>query len=92
MGRRHVLRAAGDVVTDFDQTTQQCPLAHDLQQRLAAARERYVAAAKLLTQGRQKAATALDRKVTGFMQALGMPGGIFATVRASQFKKSGEPA
>jgi DNA repair protein RecN (Recombination protein N) len=51
----------------------------ELQQRLAAARERYVAAAKLLTQGRQKAATALDRKVTGFMQALGMPGGVFAT-------------
>jgi DNA repair protein RecN (Recombination protein N) len=51
----------------------------ELQQRLAAARERYLAAAKLLTQGRQQAATALDRKVTGFMQALGMPGGVFAT-------------
>jgi DNA repair protein RecN (Recombination protein N) len=53
--------------------------AAELQQRLAAARERYLAAAKLLTQGRQQAATALDRKVTGFMQALGMPGGVFAT-------------
>jgi DNA repair protein RecN (Recombination protein N) len=53
--------------------------AADLQQRLAAAREHYVAAAKLLTQGRQQAATALDRKVTGFMQALGMPGGVFTT-------------
>ncbi len=51
----------------------------ELQQRLAAARERYLAAAQLLTQGRQQAATALDRKVTGFMQALGMPGGVFAT-------------
>ena len=51
----------------------------ELQQRLAAARERYLAAAKLLTQGRRQAATALDRKVTGFMQALGMPGGVFAT-------------
>jgi len=51
----------------------------ELQQRLAAARERYLAAARLLTQGRQRAATALDRKVTGFMQALGMPGGVFAT-------------
>ena len=51
----------------------------ELQQRLAVARDRYLAAAKLLTQGRQQAATALDRKVTGFMQALGMPGGVFAT-------------
>ncbi len=51
----------------------------ELQQRLAAARDRYLAAARLLTQARQKAATALDRKVTEFMQALGMPGGVFAT-------------
>jgi DNA repair protein RecN (Recombination protein N) len=51
----------------------------ELQQRLAAARERYLAATKILTQGRQKAATALDRKVTELMQALGMPGGVFAT-------------
>ncbi|MDH5274334.1 MAG: DNA repair protein RecN [Gammaproteobacteria bacterium] len=51
----------------------------ELQQRLAAARERYLAATKLLTQGRQQAAAALDRKVTGLMQALGMPGGVFAT-------------
>ncbi len=50
-----------------------------LQQRLAAARESYLAAAMLLTQGRQQAAIALDRKVTGFMQSLGMPGGVFAT-------------
>lgn len=51
----------------------------ELQQRLAAARDRYLAAAGLLTQARQGAATALDRKVTEFMQALGMPGGVFAT-------------
>jgi DNA repair protein RecN (Recombination protein N) len=50
-----------------------------LQQRLAAARDRYVAAATNLTQARQQSATALDRKVTEFMQALGMPGGVFAT-------------
>jgi DNA repair protein RecN (Recombination protein N) len=51
----------------------------ELQQRLAAARERYVAAAKVLTRARQQSATALDRKVTELMQALGMPGGVFAT-------------
>jgi len=51
----------------------------ELQQRLAAARERYVAAAKILTRARQQSAIALDRKVTELMQALGMPGGVFAT-------------
>jgi DNA repair protein RecN (Recombination protein N) len=51
----------------------------DLRQRLAAARDRYLAAAGLLSQARQRAAAALDSKVTGFMQALGMPGGVFAT-------------
>jgi len=53
--------------------------AAELQQRLAAACELYVAATKILTQGRQQAAAALDRKVTELMQALGMPGGVFAT-------------
>jgi DNA repair protein RecN (Recombination protein N) len=51
----------------------------ELRQRLAAARDRYLAAASLLSQARQRAAAALDSKVTGFMQALGMPGGVFAT-------------
>jgi DNA repair protein RecN (Recombination protein N) len=51
----------------------------ELQHRLTAARERYLAATRILTQGRQQAAAALDRKVTEFMQALGMPGGVFAT-------------
>ena len=50
-----------------------------LQQRLEAARKRYLEAAQVLTQGRRKAAAALDRKVTEFMQSLGMPGGVFAT-------------
>ena len=51
----------------------------ELRQRLAAARDHYVAAARILSQARQQAAAALDRQVTGFMQALGMPGGVFAT-------------
>jgi DNA repair protein RecN (Recombination protein N) len=51
----------------------------ELHQRLAAAREQYVAAAIVLTKARQKSAAALDGKVTGYMQALGMPGGVFAT-------------
>ncbi len=51
----------------------------ELQQRLVAARERYVGAANVLTKARRKAAAALDAKVTELMQALGMPGGLFAT-------------
>ncbi len=52
----------------------------ELQQRLAAARERYLAAAKTpRPRGGSRRPTALDRKVTGFMQALGMPGGVFTT-------------
>ncbi len=53
--------------------------AAQLQQRLEVARKRYLEAAQVLTQGRRKAAAALDRKVTEFMQSLGMPGGVFAT-------------
>jgi DNA repair protein RecN (Recombination protein N) len=53
--------------------------AAQLQQRLEVARKRYLEAAQALTQGRRKAAAALDRKVTEFMQSLGMPGGVFAT-------------
>ncbi len=51
----------------------------ELQQRLAAARERYLGAARILTQARRQSAAALDGKVTELMQALGMPGGVFAT-------------
>jgi DNA repair protein RecN (Recombination protein N) len=51
----------------------------ELQQRLAAARERYLAAAQSLTRARRKAAVALDAKITALMQSLGMPGGIFTT-------------
>jgi DNA repair protein RecN (Recombination protein N) len=53
--------------------------AAQLQQRLEAARKRYLDAAQALTRGRRKAAAALDRKVTEHMQSLGMPGGVFAT-------------
>jgi DNA repair protein RecN (Recombination protein N) len=53
--------------------------AAQLQQRLEAARKRYLDAAQVLTRGRRKAATALDHKVTEYMQSLGMPGGVFAT-------------
>jgi DNA repair protein RecN (Recombination protein N) len=51
----------------------------ELQQRLAAARERYLSAAQVLTRARRQSAVALDGKVTELMQALGMPGGVFAT-------------
>jgi DNA repair protein RecN (Recombination protein N) len=50
-----------------------------LQQRLDAARRRYLEAAESLTRGRRTSATALDGKVTGYMQSLGMPGGMFTT-------------
>lgn len=53
--------------------------AAELQQRLAQARADYVDAAARLTRGRIAAAKALDQKVTGYMQTLGMPGGVFAT-------------
>jgi DNA repair protein RecN (Recombination protein N) len=51
----------------------------ELLQRLEAAHRRYVQAASALTASRRRAAAALDAKVTGFMQALGMPGGVFST-------------
>ncbi|MGI9246855.1 MAG: DNA repair protein RecN [Steroidobacteraceae bacterium] len=50
-----------------------------LQQKLAAARERYLRAAAELTQGRRAAARLLDAKVTDYLQTLGMPGGVFTT-------------
>jgi DNA repair protein RecN (Recombination protein N) len=53
--------------------------AAQLQQRLEAARKRYLDAAQVLTQRRRKAAATLDRAVTEYMQSLGMPGGVFAT-------------
>ncbi|HET9693423.1 MAG TPA: DNA repair protein RecN [Steroidobacteraceae bacterium] len=51
----------------------------ELQQKLQAARGRYLQAAARLTAARRAAAAALDAKVTGLMQSLGMPGGVFAT-------------
>jgi DNA repair protein RecN (Recombination protein N) len=51
----------------------------EMQQRLAAARKRYLDVAQVLSAARCKAATVLDRKVTGYMQSLGMPGGVFTT-------------
>jgi DNA repair protein RecN (Recombination protein N) len=53
--------------------------AAELHERLAKARAGYVDAAARLTRGRVAAAQALDRKVTAYMQKLGMPGGVFAT-------------
>ncbi len=50
-----------------------------LQEKLRLARDRYLQAAGKLTAGRRLAARALDAKVTASMQALGMPGGVFAT-------------
>jgi DNA repair protein RecN (Recombination protein N) len=51
----------------------------ELQQRLAAARDRYIDAAGALSVARRKAAAALDGKITQLMQSLGMPGGVFTT-------------
>jgi DNA repair protein RecN (Recombination protein N) len=51
----------------------------ELQQRLAAARDRYLEAARSLSAARRKAAAALDGKITQLMQSLGMPGGVFTT-------------
>ena len=50
-----------------------------LQQQLERAREDYLQAAGALTAARRAAARALDARVTGSMQSLGMPGGIFDT-------------
>ena len=51
----------------------------ELLQRLDAARRCYVQAADTLTAARRRAAAALDAGVTGYMQSLGMPGGVFET-------------
>ncbi|HET7203450.1 MAG TPA: DNA repair protein RecN [Steroidobacteraceae bacterium] len=51
----------------------------ELQQKLEAARARYLQAAARLTAGRCAAAKALDQTVTAFVQSLGMPGGVFVT-------------
>jgi DNA repair protein RecN (Recombination protein N) len=51
----------------------------ELMRRLVAARDAYVREATRLTEARQVAAIALDRKVSGLMQGLGMAGGVFAT-------------
>jgi len=51
----------------------------ELLQQLAQARTEYIDAAARLTRGRRAAARELDRKVTAYMQTLGMPGGVFAT-------------
>jgi DNA repair protein RecN (Recombination protein N) len=51
----------------------------ELQQRLAAARERYLEAARGLSRARRRAAAALDENITQLMQSLGMPGGVFTT-------------
>jgi DNA repair protein RecN (Recombination protein N) len=53
--------------------------AAELQQRLAAARDRYLQVAQALSEARRKAARSLDRTVSGLMQSLGMPGGVFET-------------
>jgi len=51
----------------------------ELQQRLAAARDRYIDAAGALSVARRKVAAALDARITQLMQSLGMPGGVFTT-------------
>jgi DNA repair protein RecN (Recombination protein N) len=51
----------------------------ELLQQLEAARRHYLEVAATLTAARRRAARALDGKVTGFMQSLGMPGGVFQT-------------
>jgi DNA repair protein RecN (Recombination protein N) len=50
-----------------------------LQEKLAQAAGRYGQAARKLTDGRRAAAASLESKVTGYMQSLGMPGGVFQT-------------
>ena len=49
----------------------------ELLRQLDGARHRYVEVAAALTTARRRAAEALAAKVTGFMQLLGMPGGVF---------------
>jgi len=51
----------------------------ELMRRLTAARDAYVDEARRLTEARRAAAAALDKKVSGLMQGLGMAGGVFAT-------------
>jgi DNA repair protein RecN (Recombination protein N) len=50
-----------------------------LGRQLVAASAVYVRAAAALTNERRKAASILDAEVTGLMQTLGMPGGVFTT-------------
>ncbi|HEX5649222.1 MAG TPA: DNA repair protein RecN [Steroidobacteraceae bacterium] len=64
---------------ELDELDAGASTAAELQRKLADARERYLQAAGRLTAGRRAAAQALDASVTGLMQALGMPGGVFAT-------------
>ncbi|MCE3285703.1 MAG: hypothetical protein K0R70_1959, partial [Steroidobacteraceae bacterium] len=64
---------------EFDELEAGATSEAQLQQKLDAARGRYVQAAGRLTTARRAAAQALDARVTAFMQALGMPGGVFAT-------------
>jgi DNA repair protein RecN (Recombination protein N) len=51
----------------------------ELAKRLRLARDDYARAATQLTEARRKAAATLDQQVSGFMQGLGMAGGVFAT-------------
>jgi DNA repair protein RecN (Recombination protein N) len=53
--------------------------AADMERQLDAACGHYLEVATALSTARRAAATALDRKVTDYMQSLGMPGGLFTT-------------
>jgi len=53
--------------------------AAQLEQKLAAARIAYLEAATVLTRERRATARTLDAAVSGLMQSLGMPGGVFST-------------
>jgi DNA repair protein RecN (Recombination protein N) len=63
----------------------------ELERRLAAARKDRDLAAHRLGAARRRAAHALDERVTGLMQGLGMPGGVFATrIEARDANDAGE--
>jgi len=67
------------LLTEFGDLEAGALSAADMERQLAAASGHYLEVAAALSSARRAAASALDRKVTDYMQSLGMPGGVFTT-------------
>jgi DNA repair protein RecN (Recombination protein N) len=83
LARKHRIAAAAlpelaaRLTTELEQLNGSDERLAELAEKTRQAEERVQAAARKLSRERQKAAVALDEKVTNNMQALGMPGGEF---------------